>query len=92
MSRINFTNIFSVYLLMFMVSCSNRTKNDLSSIEAVKASGRIDVIEQEYHGWDAFVFSNSLVKAVVVPGIARIMEFSLAGGDNVIWQNESMWG
>ncbi len=83
------TTIFPIALLVLMASCSSRTESTISPVDSDQT---ISVIEQEYHGWDAFVFSNSLVKAVVVPGIARIMDFRLVGGDNVIWQNESMWG
>jgi len=47
----------------------------------------------EYRGWSkALRLSNGLVEAVVVPAIGRVMQFHRVGGENVLWEDESLDG
>ncbi len=73
-------------LFLFFSGCIN---NSYLFGESYK---NYSIIAQKYHGWDAYKLDNGTATAVVVPSIARIMDFRLDGGDNVIWQNESMLG
>ena len=44
------------------------------------------------HEWDAIRLNNGVARAVVVPGIARVMAFERVGGPNLLWQNEALYG
>lgn len=52
------------------------------------------LIRTNYHGWDdAILLSNGRVEAVIVPAIARVMQFRFAGEtDGPFWENESLYG
>lgn len=54
----------------------------------------VSVKHISYHGWtECFHLSNSLVEAVVVPAIGRIMHFGLIGeSESAFWQNREMDG
>ncbi len=56
--------------------------------------GAAPTIEQiSYKGWrEAYRMTNGEVEIVVVPEIARIMHYSLKGGKNVLWENETLAG
>jgi hypothetical protein len=51
--------------------------------------GKVTVTKTGWRGWhDCYVLSNGDAEVVVVPGIARIMSYRLAGGENVLWVND----
>jgi len=46
-----------------------------------------------YDGWDnCVVMSNKLVKVVIVPGVARVLHFSLNGQPNILWEDAGAKG
>jgi hypothetical protein len=46
-----------------------------------------------YQGWkDSYLLTNGVIKLVVVPSIGRIMEYSLTGEKNIIYNNDSLSG
>ena len=46
----------------------------------------------DYRGWEAVQLDNGVARAVIVPGVARVMVFERAGGANLIWQDKALWG
>ena len=46
-----------------------------------------------YHGWpDAYLLSNGVVEAIVVPAIGRVMQFRFVGTEGVFFENRVMDG
>ncbi len=55
----------------------------------VHRAGGVTISKVDFCGWQgAYRMTNGEVELVVVPQIARIMKYSLAGGENVLWVNE----
>ncbi len=51
----------------------------------------LSVNRVSFHGWrDAYRISNGEFQVVVVPEVARIMEYGPVGGDNLLWVNEEL--
>lgn len=58
---------------------------------AAETGPRIDAVE--YRGWPgAYRMANGEAELVVVPAVARIMHYSPAGGENVLWEDPSLAG
>jgi hypothetical protein len=77
--------------LLFAVSCSKKLSEPVFAI----ADGEMEssrIVENQYNGWNAFTLDNGAVQVVVVPEIARIMDFRRSGGNNVIWVNKELLG
>jgi len=53
-----------------------------------------NVIRIDYHGWtDALLLRNSVVEAVIVPSIGRVMQFRFAGSqEGPFWENDKLLG
>jgi len=46
-----------------------------------------------HRGWSgSFLLTNKLIEAVVVPAIGRVMALRLVGGQNVLWEDDSLDG
>jgi len=73
-------------LLAFMTSgCS------LFGGKVVHRSDGVTITRTSWKGWtDCYAITNGEVEVVVVPQIARIMKYGLAGGANVLWVNEEL--
>jgi len=62
--------------------------------EAASVRGKRVLVQRElYRGWsNALALRNGLAEVVVVPEIGRVMSFSFAGGENVLWEDASLAG
>lgn len=59
----------------------------------VRAGAPASVTQDTYHGWtDAFILSNGIIEAVVVPTIGRIMQMRFIGQEGPFWENRSLDG
>ena len=57
------------------------------------APSRVSIEPATYAGWaGAYRLANGDAEMVVVPGIARVMHFSAAGGENLFWQDARLHG
>lgn len=57
----------------------------------VHRAGPVTITRVNFRGWkDSFRMTNGEVEVVVVPQIARIMKYSLAGGENLLWVNDEL--
>ena len=57
------------------------------------APSRISIEPATYAGWaGAYRLANGDAEMVAVPGIARVMHFSAAGGENLFWQDARLHG
>jgi hypothetical protein len=45
-----------------------------------------------HRGWPAFLLSNPLIEAIVVPAIGRVMALRRVGGENVLWEDLALDG
>jgi hypothetical protein len=54
---------------------------------------RIGITREDYHGWpNAIAIRNERAEVIVVPDIGRVMSFGLLGGENVFWDDPSLYG
>ena len=59
----------------------------------VRGAARHGISREEYYGWtNAMVMRSDNAEVVVVPEIGRVMSFRLAGGENVFWDDPSLYG
>ena len=59
--------------------------------QAVPASTKI--IPVDYQGWtNSYFMTNGKVEAVVVPSVARVMQFRMVGDPGVFWMNPDLLG
>ncbi len=62
-------------------------------ITTSSAFAGVIVTRTNYLGWpDAIVLNNGSVAAVVVPSIARVMQFGFVGEEGVFWENPTLLG
>ena len=53
----------------------------------------VDIQQIEYQGWTGvYEMTNGDARIVIVPQIGRIMHYSLAGGQNILWNNPDLLG
>jgi hypothetical protein len=59
----------------------------------IRGAERHGITREDYHGWtNALVMRTEHAEVIVVPEIGRVMSFSLAGGENVFWDDPSLYG
>ena len=65
-----------------------------SAIFAQSVGTSTRIIPVDYQGWtNSFFMSNGKVEAIVVPAIARVMQFRMTGDDvGVFWANSDLFG
>ncbi|MCK4282875.1 MAG: DUF4380 domain-containing protein [Candidatus Brocadiae bacterium] len=58
---------------------------------AVHSTGPVTISRMNFRGWrNSYRLTNGQVELIVVPQIARIMKYSLVGGENLLWVNDEM--
>jgi hypothetical protein len=79
---------------VFTTMCSKESKDKNPTGPSVPdATGEVTVSKIEYNGWnDSYDIENGMVKVVVVPAIGRIMHYSFANDDNILWHDPSYYG
>jgi hypothetical protein len=77
--------LLSALLALALSGCS------LFGSKVVHRSDSVTIRRTEWKGWrDCYVITNGEVEVVVVPQIARIMKYGIAGGKNMLWVNEEL--
>ena len=76
-------------LALFLFALSLPVTRTVAAEPAVKVT-----TGQDYNGWkDAIVLRNSVVEAVIVPSVGRVMQFRFVGEtDGPFWANEKLVG
>jgi hypothetical protein len=55
--------------------------------------GKIETKRAEYYGWgNSWIISNGVVEAIIVPSVARVMQFRLIGEQGPFWENPALSG
>ncbi len=79
--------ILVVFSILFLTSCNFNLKSPH------KPNLNCKIIQVNYKGWkDSYLLTNGIIRLVVVPSIGRIMEYSLIGEKNIIYQDNSLSG
>jgi hypothetical protein len=65
-----------------------------SALFAQSGTASTKIIPVDYQGWtNSYFMSNGKVEAIVVPAIARVMQFRMTGDDTgVFWSNSDLFG
>ncbi len=65
-----------------------------SAIFAQSVGTSTRIIPVDYQGWtNSYFMSNGKVEAIIVPAIARVMQFRMTGDDTgVFWANSDLFG
>ncbi|NLW50945.1 MAG: DUF4380 domain-containing protein [Candidatus Brocadiaceae bacterium] len=78
-------------LLPLVVLCLAMAGGCASGSGGTHAPGAVRVNRVPYRGWeDALLMTNGDAVVVIVPQVARIMEYSTAGGENLLWIKDEL--
>jgi hypothetical protein len=80
-------------LLAGVVVCLAVGSGGCAALKAAagQKEGNVPIRQIDYHGWEgSYLMTNGDVEVVVVPQIARIMEYRPAGGENLLWVNREL--
>ena len=73
--------------------CSKDSDNNNPTEPGPEPSGEVTVSNITYNGWqESYELNNGLVKVIVVPAIGRIMYYDFVDGDNILWDDPSLYG
>jgi len=78
-------SLLTVCALALMAGCAAPRPN------AVYQEGSMSITRVDYHGWPGcYRMTNGTVDVVIVPQIARIMQYGPAGGEGLLFVNEPL--